>query len=40
MQYDIMFVGTWIVREGGHCYNRLHWVYPDGTYGTYGSYGS
>lgn len=34
-KYDLLFVGTWIVREGEHCYNRLHWVYPDGTYGTY-----
>lgn len=33
--HDLQFVGTWIVREGGQCYNRLHWVYPDGTFGTY-----
>jgi predicted amidohydrolase len=28
-------VGTWIVREGDHCYNRLHWVYPNGDFGYY-----
>lgn len=34
-KYDLLFAGTWIVKENSHCYNRLHWVYPDGTYGTY-----
>lgn len=34
-KYDLLFVGTWIVKENGRCYNRLHWVYPDGRYGTY-----
>ena len=34
-KYNLLFVGTWIVREGDRCYNRLHWVYPDGTYGYY-----
>ena len=34
-QYDRLFVGTWIVREEGRCYNRMHWVRPDGSYGTY-----
>ena len=34
-KYDLLFVGTWIVKENDHCYNRLHWVYPDGTFGTY-----
>ena len=34
-QYDLLFVGTWIVREGDQCYNRLHWIYPDGTFGHY-----
>ena len=34
-QHDCLFVGTWIVREGDQCYNRLHWVYPDGNFGTY-----
>jgi predicted amidohydrolase len=34
-RHNLLFVGTWIVQEGGHCYNRLHWVYPDGTYGHY-----
>ena len=34
-EHDLLFVGTWIVREGKKVYNRLHWVYPDGSYGTY-----
>lgn len=34
-QHDLLFAGTWIVRENGQCYNRLHWVYPDASYGTY-----
>ncbi|MBR4505261.1 MAG: nitrilase family protein [Bacteroidales bacterium] len=34
-RYDLLFVGTWIVKDNGQCYNRLHWIYPDGTYGTY-----
>lgn len=34
-QHDLLFVGTWIVREGDRCFNRLHWVYPTGEYGTY-----
>lgn len=34
-RYNTLFVGTWIVRKGDHCYNRLHWIYPDGDYGTY-----
>ena len=34
-QYDILFIGTWIVREGDKCYNRLHWVFPDGTFSYY-----
>lgn len=34
-QYDLLFVGTWVVREGDHCFNRLHFVYPDGSFGTY-----
>jgi len=34
-QYGLLFVGTWIVRDGDHCYNRLHWVFPDGTFGHY-----
>ena len=33
--YNLLFVGTWIVRENDRCYNRLHWVYPDGQYGSY-----
>ena len=34
-RYDLLFVGTWIVKDNGKIYNRLHWVYPDGSYGTY-----
>ena len=34
-QYNLLFVGTWIVRDEEKIYNRLHWVRPDGTYGTY-----
>lgn len=34
-KYDLLFVGTWIVKENGRVYNRLHLVYPDGTFGTY-----
>ena len=34
-QYNLLFVGTWIVRDEGKVYNRLHWVYPDGSFGTY-----
>ena len=34
-QHDRLIVGTWIVREGDRCYNRMHWVRPDGSYGTY-----
>lgn len=34
-RHNFLFVGTWIVREGDQCYNRLHWVYPNGTFGYY-----
>ena len=34
-EHDMLFVGTWVVKEEGKVYNRLHWVYPDGSYGTY-----
>ena len=34
-KHNLLLVGTWIVKENSHCYNRLHWVYPDGTFGTY-----
>lgn len=34
-KYNFLFVGTWIVREGDQCYNRLHWVYPNGSFGYY-----
>ncbi len=34
-QHNLLFIGTWIVSEGDHCYNRLHWVFPDGSYDSY-----
>ena len=34
-QHQVLFVGSWVVKEGGACYNRLHWVYPDGGCGHY-----
>lgn len=34
-KHNFLFVGTWIVREGDRCYNRLHWVYPNGNFGYY-----
>ena len=34
-RHDALFAGTWTVRENGLVYNRLHWVYPDGSYGYY-----
>ena len=34
-RHDLLFVGTWIVREGDRCFNRLHWIRPDGTFGHY-----
>ncbi len=34
-KHNFLFVGTWIVRMNGKCYNRLHWVYPNGSFGYY-----
>ena len=34
-RHQALFVGTWTVKGHGGVYNRLHWVYPDGTFGTY-----
>lgn len=34
-RHDALFVGTWTVRVGDGVVNRLHWVYPDGTFGYY-----
>ena len=34
-KFNLLFVGTWIVREGDQCFNRLHWVYPNGNFGWY-----
>lgn len=34
-RYDALFVGTWTVKREDGVANRLHWVYPDGSYGYY-----
>ena len=34
-RHGVLFVGTWVVRDGAHCFNRLHWVAPDGSGGHY-----
>ena len=34
-RHNFLFVGTWIVREGDKCYNRMHWIYPNGSFGYY-----
>lgn len=34
-EHRLLFVGTWTVHDGDSCYNRLHWIYPNGTYGYY-----
>jgi len=34
-KHDLLFVGTWVVADGGKVYNRLHWVYPNGSFGHY-----
>ncbi len=34
-RHQVLMVGTWIVKEGTRCLNRMHWVYPDGHYGYY-----
>lgn len=34
-QHGVLLAGTWIVKEHDRCYNRLHWVFPNGEYGTY-----
>ena len=34
-RHDVLFVGSWIVSEGDRCYNRMHWVFPDGAFGFY-----
>lgn len=33
--HNALFVGTWTVRDADAVYNRLHYVFPDGSYGTY-----
>ncbi len=34
-RHRLLFVATWPVREGEKVYNRLHWVFPDGSHGHY-----
>ena len=34
-RHDTLFVGTWTVKVDDGVVNRLHWVYPDGSYGYY-----
>ena len=34
-QFDVLFVGTWVVKTEQGVFNRLHWVQPDGRYGFY-----
>ena len=34
-KYNLLFVGTWIVKDGDSIYNRLHWVFPNGDFGYY-----
>ena len=34
-RHNALFVGTWTVKVDGLVYNRLHCVYPDGSYGYY-----
>ena len=31
-QSGALTAGSWIVDDGGRCYNRMHMVYPDGHY--------
>lgn len=33
--HQALFVGTWVVKENGKAYNRMHWVRPDGSFGYY-----
>ncbi|NET39194.1 MAG: amidohydrolase [Cyanothece sp. SIO1E1] len=34
-QLDAAITGSFVVEENGNFYNRLAWVFPDGTYKTY-----
>ena len=34
-EHNALFVGTWTVKTAEGVCNRLHWVYPDGTFGFY-----
>jgi predicted amidohydrolase len=33
--YDCVVTGSLMIKENGHCYNRMVWVKPDGTYQYY-----
>lgn len=33
--YDCVVTGSLMIKENGHCYNRMVWVKPDGTYAYY-----
>lgn len=34
-RYNALVVASWLVKEGGSVFNRLHWVRPDASYGFY-----
>ena len=34
-KHNLLFIGTWIVKDGDNIYNRLHWVFPNGDFGYY-----
>ena len=34
-KHQTTIVGSFVVRQDETCFNRLYWVYPDGTFGTY-----
>jgi predicted amidohydrolase len=33
--YDCVVTGSLMIKENGHCYNRMVWMKPDGTYQYY-----
>jgi len=35
VNYDCVVTGSLMIKENGHCYNRMVWVKPDGTYEYY-----
>lgn len=34
-EHGCLVAGSWIVRDGHRCFNRMHWVFPDGSHGHY-----